>query len=152
MELDRDENSYLGILVLEMRGIEFLLGNDVLKNLGDWKSTIEKKNCVYDLGIYGRTTDGRTGGDKEEVRDEYRKERRIPPRSMVAVAVQQTEAVKLEQEGAAWMIEPERKLSEGKGLTTGWVILRGYRSAFHIVVINLENRPTFIHQGTVLGE
>jgi hypothetical protein len=122
------------------------------KNVGDWKSTIEKKNCVYDLGIYGRTTDGRTGGYKEEVRDEYRKDRRVPPRSMVAVAVQQTEAVKLEQEGAAWMIEPERKLSEGKGLTTGRVILRGYRSAFHIVEINLENRPTFIHQRTVLVE
>jgi hypothetical protein len=112
----------------------------------------EEKLCLRFGDLRSDYTDGRTGGYKEEVRDEYRKDRRVPPRSMVAVAVQQTEAVKLEQEGAAWMIEPERKLSEGKGLTTGRVILRGYRSAFHIVEINLENRPTFIHQRTVLVE
>ena len=38
------------------------------------------------------------------------KGRRIPPRSMVAVAVQKTEAVQPGQEGATGMIEPERKL------------------------------------------
>jgi hypothetical protein len=43
---------------------------------------------------------------------------------MAAVAVQQTEAVQAGQEGAAWMIELERKLLEAKGLTTGRAILR----------------------------
>jgi hypothetical protein len=80
------------------------------------------------------------------------KGRRIPPRSMAAVVVQQTEAVEPGQEGAAWMIEPERKLLEAKGLTAGKAILREYRAAFHILVVNLEKRPTVVHQGTVLGE
>jgi hypothetical protein len=41
---------------------------------------------------------------------------------------------------------------EAKGLTTGRAILRGDRPTFHILVVNLENRPTFVHQGTVLGK
>ncbi len=56
------------------------------------------------------------------------------------------------QEGAAWMFEPERKLLETKGLMKRRAILRGDRPTFHILVVNLENRPTFVHQGTVLGE
>ena len=65
---------------------------------------------------------------------------------------QQTEVFQPEQEGAAWMIEPERKLLEAKGLTKGRAFLREDSPAFHILVVNLENRPTFVHQGIVLGE
>ena len=50
------------------------------------------------------------------------------------------------------MIEPERKVFEVKGLTMGRANLRGDRPAFHILVVNLENRPMFVHQGTVLGK
>jgi hypothetical protein len=139
------------ILVLEMSGIELLLGNDVLKKFkrleieyGEGKPRLR----FGDLPM-GLLTEEQGATRKKIV---VSKGRRIPPRSMAEVAVQQTEAVQPGQEGASWMIERERKLLEAKGLTTVRAILRGDRPTFHILVVNLENRPTFVHQGTVLGE
>nr|CAH0111997.1 unnamed protein product [Daphnia galeata] len=120
------------ILVLEMSGIELLLGNDVLKKFkrleieyGEGKPRLR----FGDLPV-GLLTEEQGATRKKIV---VSKGRRIPPRSMAAVAVQQTEAVQPGQEGASWMIEPERKLLEAKGLTTGRAILRGDRPTFHIL-------------------
>ena len=127
------------------------MGNDVLKKFkrleieyGEGKPSLR----FGDLPV-GLLTEEQGATRKKIVVSQGR---RIPPRSMAAVAVQQTEAVQHGQEGASWMIETERKLLEAKGLTTGRAILRGDRPTFHILVVNLENRPTFVHQGTVLGE
>ncbi len=139
------------ILVLEMSGIELLLGNDVLKKFKRLKIEYgEGKPRLWlgDLPV-GLLTEEQGATRKKIV---VSKGRRIPPRSIAVVAVQQTEAVQPGQEGASWMIKPERKLLEAKGLTTGREILRGDRPTFHILVVNLENRPTFVHQGTVLGK
>nr|CAH0102049.1 unnamed protein product [Daphnia galeata] len=118
------------ILVLEMSGIELLLGNDVLKKFkrleieyGEGKPRLR----FGDLPV-GLLTEEQGATRKKIV------------------------VIQPGQEGASWMIEPERKLLEAKGLTTGRAILKGDRPTFHILVVNLENRPTFVHQGTVLGE
>ena len=146
-ESNRDPSAE--ILVLEMSGIELLLGNDVLKKFKRLEIEYGEGKPRFGKLPVGLLTEVRGARKKNII---VSKGRKIPSRAMAAVAVQQTEAVHPGQEGAAWIIELEKKLFEAKVLTTGRAIVRGDRPAFHILVVNLENRPTFVHQGTVLGE
>jgi hypothetical protein len=140
------------ILVLEMSGIDLLLGNDVLKSFkrleiqyGDGKPKLRFGELP--VGLLAEEQELPCSDNKIVVS----KGRRIPPRAMAAVEVEQTGAVQPGPKGTAWMVEPSRKLAETKGVTAGRALMKGDGPTLRVFVVNLENRPKFIHQGTVLG-
>nr|CAH0105932.1 unnamed protein product [Daphnia galeata] len=137
------------LLVLEMRGIDVLLGNDVLRRF----KTIEieygmgkPKMRFGELPVSLVTEDPHTGPTDKIIAS---KGIRIPARSMAAVEVVQNEAVRKSPDGRPWLIELTRRTNPGP--TTGRALLPGDRPTTLILMMNLENRPVFVHKGMVLG-
>jgi hypothetical protein len=137
------------LLVLEMRGIDVLLGNDVLrrfKTLEIEYGTGKPKMRFGELPVNLVLEDPRTGPTDKIIAS---KGIRIPARSMAAVEVVQNEAVRKSPDGRPWLIEPTRRTNPGP--TPGRALLPGDRPTTLILMMNLENRPVFVHKGMVLG-
>ncbi|XP_046639982.1 uncharacterized protein LOC124321118 [Daphnia pulicaria] len=137
------------LLVLEMKGIDVLLGNDVLrrfKTLEIEYGTGKPKMRFGELPVSLVLEDPHTGPTNKIIAS---KGIRIPARSMAAVEVVQNEAVRESPDGRPWLIEPTRRTNPGP--TPGRALLPGDRLTTLIPMMNLENRPVFVHKGMVLG-
>ncbi|KZS17048.1 Uncharacterized protein APZ42_017111 [Daphnia magna] len=94
------------VLILEMRGINLLLGNDVLRSFKKLKIEYGKgkpKMRFGDLPVRMAIEDQTPTPATKIVAKSWA---RIPARSMAAVEIEQTEATKPTLDGRPWMIEP----------------------------------------------
>ena len=136
------------VLVLEMRGIDLLLGNDVLRQL-------KKLEIEYGAGKpkmrFGELPVSMVVENKKETATKLVASNgtRIPAKSWAAVAVEQTEATRPTVDGRPWMIEPTGKRQTGP--TPGRALMPGDRQTTWVMMLNMESRPVYIHKRTVLG-
>ncbi len=135
------------VLVLEMRGINLLLGNDVLrrfKKLQIEYGTGKPKMRFGDLPVQMAIEDPTPSPRNKII---AKTGVTIPARSMVAMEIEQSEATRPTEDGRPWMLEPTKR----RGPTPGRALIPGDRPATCILVTNLEHRPVYIHKKTVLG-
>ncbi|KZS00021.1 Uncharacterized protein APZ42_003869 [Daphnia magna] len=111
------------VLVLEMRGINLLLGNDVLRRFkkleieyGKGKTKMRFGDLPVRMAIEDQTP---TPATKIVAKSGAR----IPARSMAAVEIEQTEATKPTLDGRPWMIEPATNRTSGP--TPGRALMPG---------------------------
>ena len=136
------------VLVLEMRGINLLLGNDVLRRFktleieyGTGKPKMRFGELPVRMAIEDQTPTPTT-------KIIAKSRTRIPARSMAAVEIEQTEATGPTTDGRPWMIEPTSRTT---GPTPGRALMPGDRPTVWIMMTNLESRPAYIHKNMVLG-
>jgi predicted aspartyl protease len=136
------------VLVLEMRGIDLLLGNDVLRQF-------KKLEIEYGAGKpkmrFGDLPVSIIVEHKKETASKLvaRKGTRIPAKSWAAVEVEQTEASRPTTDGRPWMIEPTRKRQAGP--TPGRALMPGDRQTTWILMLNMESRPVYVHKKNGTG-
>ncbi|KZS03950.1 Uncharacterized protein APZ42_033203 [Daphnia magna] len=133
------------VILLEMRGIELLLGNDFLsqfKRLYIYYVPNSAELLLGELPIYvieeleavnARRLVTKTG-------------RTLPPRAIVPVEI---EATTLNE--ATWTIEPSEHLARAKGVTAGKVLVSDHPLG-QVLMVNLTNRRAYLREGTVLGQ
>ncbi|KZS10222.1 Uncharacterized protein APZ42_025362 [Daphnia magna] len=131
------------VLVLEMRAINLLLGNDVLRRFkkleieyGKGKPKIRFSHLPVRMAIEDQTP---TPAAKIVAKSGER----IPARSMAAVEIEQTEAKKPTLDGRPWMIQPATNRKPGP--TPGRDLMPGDRRTV-VMMTNLENRTAYIHK------
>ncbi|KZS06649.1 Uncharacterized protein APZ42_029823 [Daphnia magna] len=133
------------VILLEMKGIELLLGNDFLSQFKRLQINYVEKGAELLLGelpVNAITERGHTSTRKLVTRTG----RTLPPRTIVPVEI---EPANLEED--TWMIEPSEQLARARGVTTGKILVSTERPLGHILMVNLTNRRTYLREGTVLG-
>ncbi|KZS03393.1 Uncharacterized protein APZ42_033842 [Daphnia magna] len=137
------------VLVLQMGGINLLLGNDVLRRFkkleieyGKGKPKMRFGDLPVRMAIEDETP---TPATKIVAKSGAR----IPARSMAAVEIEQIEATKPTVDGCPWMIEPATNRTSGP--TPGRAQMPGDRTTVWVMKKNLENRSVYIHKKMVLG-
>lgn len=133
--------------VLQMGGIDLLLGTDFLAGLRTRIKIGASPEFVIEdipLGSFA----------PPEQKEESKKlvtavGRRVPARSIVCVEVEPTP---LAPEVDTILIEPSTKLLETRGLSTGRAVVNVTGPLHGVLVANLTGQPTWVEAGTVLGE
>ncbi|KZR98957.1 Uncharacterized protein APZ42_005385, partial [Daphnia magna] len=134
------------VLVLEMRGIELLLGNDFLSQFKRLQINYDAERPELLLGSIVEEL-----ADEEEHKSSpkivTKKARMLPPRAIVPVEIEPANLGK-----ATWMIEPSEHLSRVKGITTGKVLVSADPLLDRVLIVNWANSKTYLREGTVLGQ
>lgn len=134
------------VILLEMNGIELLLGNDFLSQFKRFQINYDDKEAELLLGELpvNAITDQVTNSSYKLV---TKTGRLLPPRAIVPVEIEPTTL-----EEGTWMIEPSENLVRAKGITTGKVLVPTTHPLGHLLMVNLTNRQTYLREGTVLGQ
>ncbi|KZS03119.1 Uncharacterized protein APZ42_034227 [Daphnia magna] len=134
------------VILLEMRGIELLLGNDFLSQFKRLQINYVPNGAELLLGELPVNVIEELEAVKAP-RMVTKTGRMLPPRAIVPVEI---EATTLNE--ATWMIEPSEHLARAKGVTAGKVLVSSDQPLGQVLMVNLTNRRAYLREGTVLGQ
>ncbi|KZS20868.1 Uncharacterized protein APZ42_012317 [Daphnia magna] len=134
------------VILLEMRGIESLLGNDFLSQFKRLPINYVPNGAKLLLGELPVNVIEELEAVKAP-RLVTKTARMLPPRAIVPVEI---EATTLNE--ATWMIEPSEHLARAKGLTADKVLGSSDQPLGQVLMVNLTNRRAYLREGAVLGQ
>ncbi|KAI9565042.1 pol polyprotein [Daphnia sinensis] len=130
------------VIVLAMKNIELLLGNDFLKQFNRLEINYDGNGPDLMLGRIPINIIG-----KEEVTSTQKlitkTGKMLPPRTIVSVEI---EPASLQE--STGMIEPSEHLARVKGVTSGKVLVSTVQPLEQVLMVNLNNHQTYIQEGT----
>ncbi|KZS09875.1 Uncharacterized protein APZ42_025792, partial [Daphnia magna] len=134
------------VILLEMRGIELLLGNDFLSQFKRLQINYVPNGAELLLGeLLVNVIE-----EQEAVKAPrlvMKTGRMLPPRAIVPVEIETTTLNE-----ATWMIEPSEHLAQTKGLMAGKGLVSSDQPLGQVLMVNLTNRRAYLREETVLGQ
>ncbi|KAI9555930.1 hypothetical protein GHT06_018467 [Daphnia sinensis] len=137
-------------IVLDMKGIRLLLGNDTLKKFKRLEIQYGEGRPKLWLGELpvGLLEEGahrvRDGASEKII---MREGRNLPPRSLVAVEIEPLSP------GLACsvLIKPSASLEKAKGISAGRILVKRDEGVVRVLTLNPGNRSQHVRAGTITG-